>query len=991
MKDFFNNIMQKLKALDKKYYIIAAAVLGVLVAAIILLVVFAGEGEQPSDESSITEGDKTTYTISIQNQSGLAIADIGVYVYEDNSQQELVWFAKTDAEGKITFTDATSDSYVAVLKDVPAGYDVEESYVLTGADTTIVLETAEISDDERQEITYKLGDIMHDFTLTTADGTEYKLSELLAKKKAVVLNFWYLECGPCKTEFPFLQEAYEKYSGDIEVLAMNPVNADADEVAKFQSDNGYTFPMALCGKEWESAMQLKAYPTTVVVDRFGVISLIHEGTIPDAATFEGIFGYFSAEEYEQGVIEDIETILPEEGGPVEGENPTELNGVSEFELTLQPGEEFFCDVYKIFGAVMTIKHEDVYVIYEDKTYNPSKGTVSVMITCPDPFTAARVGFGNKGDEPITITGTFAYPGGTRENPYSLKLGEVTTKISAGNDQGVYYTYKATESGTITLKFLSVSAGVECDAVLYNLNTYAHRSMAADGEQGKKTVSIKVNKRDSLQVIVGVLPDSTNNYPAATVKSLVSFEKGNGTNTEEEKKNVVYSVTVTDEDGKPMSGVKLTIDSKQVVTNASGVASVELVEGTYTAKLTVPTGYIASRLQYELTASKPSVSIKLQKDITIDDGPGEVDPTAKTYSVTVVDVSGKAQTGVTVNFLKNGKQVASQKVNSSGVATASLSSGTYTITLSGTSMKFDQSQAVLTSSKTSLKITVAKQGGSQTDTLYGEKTPIIDFGTTYVELKAGETNYFLFQPTEDGVYRFTSLNANAQVGFWGNNPSFITNQTGNTDLANNSFTITVKTGNLGGTYILSIDAASNVTGCIVKFVREGDVAYTDEEKAEWIDYDGKDTPKALNLGGKKNWTFFDVSGATSDYKLVKGSDGYYHLNSATGPKVFVKLGGSGVPYDMSISNMNTLSLMSKVFYENGKFVKKERYNACLNEYTACMDTTNGVYYLTDELMHILKNLGDAKGWWDSSSPNYLFDDVSKLNTEIAWMYLLCYYE
>ena len=163
---------------------------------------------------------KTTYTIQVMSEGEKSLSDIKVYVYKDNKQEDLVWAAETDEEGKVTFEAEESDSYVAVLQEVPAGYVTEKVYLIEGTQTEIKLEIT--LDGNAEEVVYKLGDVVLDFELTATNGTTYKLSELLKEKKAVVLNFWFLNCGPCKMEFPFLQAAYDEYKDKIEVLAINP-------------------------------------------------------------------------------------------------------------------------------------------------------------------------------------------------------------------------------------------------------------------------------------------------------------------------------------------------------------------------------------------------------------------------------------------------------------------------------------------------------------------------------------------------------------------------------------------------------------------------------------------------------------------------------------------------------------------------------------------------------------------------------------------------
>ncbi len=714
------------------------------------------------DETGPASGEKQTYTVTVKAQNGLPLEQVGVYIYEDERQQELVWFNKTDADGKMTFSAAVLDSYVAVLSDIPTGYKAEEYYPLTGTQTEIVLQVGALEDADVDNLTYKLGDTVMDFTVTGPDGTEYTLSKLLEQYKAVMLNFWYIGCEPCKLEFPYLQEAYSKYSQDVAVIAMNPMDP-AEDIAAFQKANGYTFPMVSCGSEWEKIMNLTAYPTTVMIDRYGNIALIHVGSIDSAKTFEDTFAHFVGETYESGAVEDITDLAgPEEEGSVS--NPTQIYGTSVFEFTVEPGKEVFAEALKSLGMYFQVSGSgEYYVIYNGRSYTPdASGKVGFVITTGNTFEAPKIGIGNGSDKKQTYKVYMSHLAGTADNPYTMSLGEFTTKIPAGKEEGVYYVYTAKESGTLTVQCLSATSGIEYGYTLYNTGTMAVRTLEEDGKTdgGKPTLSVVVNKGDRVQFIPSTLPDSSNNYPAGTFKFLASFKAGAGTNTEKVEL-VSYSVAVSDEKGAPMVNVNFSTvvdgQTKYCATDASGVAALSLEKGTYTFTMIVPDGYRAEKTSFTLTEKAPTAKVQLQKVVIVN----------KDYTVKVVDPAGTPVAGVLV-FIGNDLF---DETDENGIASVNLPEGTYQAqlpmvpdgyVLEQSTISFPEGQTALTvtleyapgTANRPIEITVTpyttermagytgryytlKYTGAATLTLEGANGYVIYDGVTYAANEAGK--------------------------------------------------------------------------------------------------------------------------------------------------------------------------------------------------------------------------------------------------------------
>lgn len=267
--------------------------------AFAMVMAMAGCVQEPPKVQEPTGDAIVAHIVKVVNRGGTAMSKCRVQIYTDATKTTQIYQGVANTAGEITFAAPSSDEYVAVISKLPKGYRVEEQYALTGERTDIVLVPGVMDETVMDNTVFSLGDAMPDFELTLPDGSELKLSDLLSEKKAVVLNFWFMNCPPCKMEFPYIQEGYEQLSDDIAVLAMNPVDSTAAEVAKFQADNGYTFTMSKSDPRWQQMFEIKGFPTTVVIDRYSNICLIHTGGIESAQEFLDMINYFIQDDYEQ--------------------------------------------------------------------------------------------------------------------------------------------------------------------------------------------------------------------------------------------------------------------------------------------------------------------------------------------------------------------------------------------------------------------------------------------------------------------------------------------------------------------------------------------------------------------------------------------------------------------------------------------------------------------------------------------------------------------
>ena len=95
---------------------------------------------------------------------------------------------------------------------------------------------------QSDSLSYGLGDTLQDFTFTTYDGETIAFSDVLKEKEAVLINVWATWCGPCKNEFPYMQQTYEDYRDRVEVIALSCERSDTNDVlAAFAKEYGLTF------------------------------------------------------------------------------------------------------------------------------------------------------------------------------------------------------------------------------------------------------------------------------------------------------------------------------------------------------------------------------------------------------------------------------------------------------------------------------------------------------------------------------------------------------------------------------------------------------------------------------------------------------------------------------------------------------------------------------------------------------------------------------
>ena len=125
----------------------------------------------------------------------------------------------------------------------------------------------------------RIGQAVSNFTLTDLNGQSAKLSDY--QGKVVLLNIWATWCPPCRAEMPDLQTFYSTHKDQgFVILAINAGDARPD-VQSFASSYQLSFPVLLDTQvDVIKHMGIFNYPTSVLIDRDGIVQNIQVGMYP---------------------------------------------------------------------------------------------------------------------------------------------------------------------------------------------------------------------------------------------------------------------------------------------------------------------------------------------------------------------------------------------------------------------------------------------------------------------------------------------------------------------------------------------------------------------------------------------------------------------------------------------------------------------------------------------------------------------------------------
>jgi len=197
------------------------------------------------------QAQETTTKKTILNEQSVIRGEDGM-VYPYNAWKKLMQSGKYGIKDRKTFTDSGEKEYLIYELSV----DQKAAYVNR-------------MPRPRESESFKEGELFNGFKASDIEGNKYNLKD--STGKVYVINFWFINCPPCKAEIPHINEIVAKYKDNKDVVFLAIALDEKYELKPFLKTLPFDYHIISGGRSIASKYGVKGYPTHVVIDKKGYI------------------------------------------------------------------------------------------------------------------------------------------------------------------------------------------------------------------------------------------------------------------------------------------------------------------------------------------------------------------------------------------------------------------------------------------------------------------------------------------------------------------------------------------------------------------------------------------------------------------------------------------------------------------------------------------------------------------------------------------------
>lgn len=194
-----------------------------------------------------------------------------------NVQKKFINSNPTGAAAPIALLNLSGEDFISIYDENQGS--LQNSILAPIVEKQYKLEKRNVEYKKKQELLTSGNTEAPNFTLKNLEGNEVSLSDF--RGKWVILDFWGSWCPWCIKGFPELKEAYEKYSGRLEIIG---IDCNEDEAAWKAGVEKYELPWVHVYNPKDSNVLpeygVRAFPTKAIINPEGIVKNITVGHDP---------------------------------------------------------------------------------------------------------------------------------------------------------------------------------------------------------------------------------------------------------------------------------------------------------------------------------------------------------------------------------------------------------------------------------------------------------------------------------------------------------------------------------------------------------------------------------------------------------------------------------------------------------------------------------------------------------------------------------------
>ncbi len=127
----------------------------------------------------------------------------------------------------------------------------------------------------KEEAIAKFSDRDYNWQLVDMQRNVHNFSEF--EGKVVFVNFWATWCGPCIGEMPEIQELYNKYKDNEEIVFILATTDDFETIEAFAQKRDFDLPFYIIASTLPKVLEYTSIPTTFLINTKGEIMIRQVG------------------------------------------------------------------------------------------------------------------------------------------------------------------------------------------------------------------------------------------------------------------------------------------------------------------------------------------------------------------------------------------------------------------------------------------------------------------------------------------------------------------------------------------------------------------------------------------------------------------------------------------------------------------------------------------------------------------------------------------